>query len=114
MNSFKSQLKKDIGTFLNVDEFSEMHTIGGKPMNCLIDDNEAVDREINYVGKGDGVYTRHLLIYVKSEDFGDLPRIDGLLEIDGKKYVVIDAVSEAGIYSITLEVYSSGSARIGR
>lgn len=114
MNSFKSQLQKDINTFLNIDEFSEMHTIGGKPMNCLIDDNEAVDREIKYVGKGDGVFVRHLLIYVKSEDFGELPRINGLLDVDGKKYVVIDAVSEAGIYSITLEVCSTGNNRIGR
>lgn len=114
MNSFKSQLQKDINTFLNIDEFSEMHKIGGKPMNCLIDDNEAVDREIKYVGKGDGVFARHLLIYVKSEDFGELPRINGLLDVDGKKYVVIDAVSEAGIYSITLEVCSTGNNRIGR
>ena len=44
--TFKDIIKRDVQqTFLNVDEFSEIHTVNGKPMAVQIDNNEQIERE---------------------------------------------------------------------
>ena len=47
--TFKDIIKRDVQqTFLNVDEFSEIHTVNGKPMAVQIDNNEQIEREKRY------------------------------------------------------------------
>ena len=47
--TFKDIIKRDVQqTFLNVDEFSEIHTVNGKPMAVQIDNNEQIEREKSY------------------------------------------------------------------
>lgn len=110
--TFKEQIAKDINdVFINPDEFSDKHTINGKEMLCQIDTNELVDRErrykFNHSLYGDGVYLKETLIYVKKEDYGKLPSIGRSITLDGKTYVVSDAIDEDGIYSISLEANKS-------
>ena len=52
----------------------------------------------------DGVYTKQIMVYVKGIDFGMLPVVGAALRMDGKEYLVQDAVNEYGVYSITLEM----------
>lgn len=106
--TFKDQIAKDINNvFINLNEFSDYHTINGTSMPCQIDTNELVDREkrykFNHSLYGDGVYLKETLIYVKASDFGKLPAIGRSLVLDGKTYIVSDAIDENGIYSISLE-----------
>ncbi len=98
-------VQQDVKTvFLNPEEFGELHTVAGRQMNILIDENELTEREKKQFGRGrDGVYKKSLLIYVSAGDFGPLPVPEQILLLDGKKYLITDANNEDGIYSISLE-----------
>lgn len=106
--TFKEQIAVDcVNVFINKEEFSEIHQINGVEMPCQIDNNELIEREKRYQNtKGmhsDGLFIKQLLIYVKAEDFGKLPAIGRVVTVDGKSYIVTDAIDEVGIYSIALE-----------
>ena len=50
-----------------------------------------------------GIYKNQKLIYVAATDYGPMPKQGSLIQFDKKPYKVADAISEDGIYSITLE-----------
>jgi hypothetical protein len=107
--SFKDILHQDITqVFLNPDEFGEEHTIDGKTMVAILDDMENVNREKKMKSNMDGIYARQVFLYVSADDFGPLPAQGRLVTLDGKKYLVVDATDEAGMYGITLEANRSG------
>lgn len=102
--TFKDIIKSDVkNIFLNTDEFSEMHTVNGKPMAVQIDNNEQIEREKRYNQHMDGIYVKQILMYVSAEDYGPLPKQGTSVSLDGRAYRVEDAISEDGVYSITLE-----------
>lgn len=108
MLSFKDQIKSDnANIFMNTTEFSDVHLVNGKEMAIQIDNNEMIDREKRYQYKrslyADGVYLKELLIYVRAEEFGPLPAVGRTLILDGKAYIISDAINEDGIYSLSLE-----------
>lgn len=104
MKSFKDIIKEDISTtFINTNEFSNIHNIDGRDMPVQIDDNEIIEREKKANSKMDGVYVKQKLIYVKADDFGALPAIGRQIMLDGKRYLVVDSTDEYGVYTITLE-----------
>lgn len=106
--TFKELIASDVhNIFLNTEEFSETHIINGEEMVCQDDSNEQIEREKRFNQNMDGIYTNQRLIYVAASDFGPLPKQGSLLTYDGKKYRVADAISEDGVYSITLEANRS-------
>jgi hypothetical protein len=106
--SFKQAVSNDISAvFLNQDEFADPHTIDGKAMTVLIDDIELVEREKRMKSNMDGIHARQVLIYVSAAEFGPLPAQGRLLKLDGKRYTVLDATEEGGVYAITLEANRS-------
>ena len=114
MSAFKEVLQKDNAlVFLNPNEFGEEHMVGKKRMVISIDNNEMVEREKRRTGQGElmsyrqGVFKEKLLFYVLAQDFGPLPSIGRGLELDGKHYIISDAINEDGIYSISLEAQRS-------
>lgn len=108
--SFKDILFQDIKrTFLNPEEFGEMHTIDGKRMVVSVDGMEVVERAKKQAEQGriDGVFRKQIIIYVAHSDFGPLPAIGSILNFDKANYKVKDAINEVGIFSITLEAVKS-------
>lgn len=104
MSIFKRIIADDVHrTFLNIDEFSDIHNVNGKEMPVQIDTNEQIEREKRMNQNVDGVYTNQKLIYVASCDFGPMPKQGSILNLDGRVYRVADAVDEYGVYSITIE-----------
>ena len=102
--SFKEVMKDDVNnTFMNVDEFADMHTVDGKEIPVLVDDNEIIEREKKMKSNMDGVYVKQKLIYVKADDFGPLPAIGRQIVFDEKRYMVTDSTDEDGVYAITME-----------
>lgn len=106
--NFKEQMQQDIrNTFMNLGEFAEIHMVNGKEMTVQIDSNEMLEREKRYKARNgvyaDGVFRKELLIYVTAEEFGKLPAVGRSLTLDGKNYIVSDAIDESGIYSLSLE-----------
>ena len=102
--SFKEVMKDDVNnTFMNVDEFADMHTVDGKEIPVLVDDNEIIEREKKMKSNMDGVYVKQKLIYVKADDFGPLPAIGRQIVFDEKRYMVTDSTDEDEVYTITME-----------
>lgn len=102
--TFKEIIADDIHrTFLNIEEFSDIHTVNGKEMPVQVDTNEQIEREKRMNQNVDGVYMNQKLIYVAASDFGPMPKQGSILNLDGKVYRVADAVDEYGVYSITIE-----------
>jgi len=94
--------------FMNLNEFSDIHIVNGKKMAVQIDSNEMIEREKRFQYKqglyAEGVYIKELLIYVRAEDFENkLPAVGRIITLDGKTYIISDAVDEDGIYSLSLE-----------
>lgn len=101
-------MKQDVrSTFLNQDEFGEKHKINGKEMVLIIDNNEMLEREKRQKEKADGLHKQQMLFYVAASDFGRLPAARTVIDIDGSKYVITDAIKEGPMYSISVEVSRS-------
>lgn len=103
--SFKECIAADVSSvFLNRLEFADTHTVNGKKMTVLVDDNELLERDKAKLGShADGVYKRRGLIYVAQKDFGKRPAIKSVLTLDGLAFRVMDCTAEAGILAIELE-----------
>lgn len=103
MMDFKSVVEQDVtDTFLNALEFADIHLVNGKPMPVLIDTNEQIEREKRMSHHIEGVYQDEFLAYVSSLLYGPLPAQGSYMEMDNRKYRVLDAVEEDGVYSLTL------------
>ena len=106
--SFKDLVQRDVKTvFLNLEEFGETHEVNGKQMTVVLDDVENIEREKRMKSHMDGIYARQVFMFVASEDFGILPKQGALVTLDRKRYQVMDATDESGIFSITLEANRS-------
>lgn len=104
MSAFKEQVEKDItSTFMNLDEFSDVHTINGVEMPCQVDSIEQIKRSQRANQNMDGIFVQKKLIYVKGSDYGPLPKQNSMLRLDKRNYKVEDAIDEGGVYSITIE-----------
>ena len=96
-----------ITVFLNPAEFGEEHTVNGKTMLIIIDDNELTEREKRMKSNMDGIYKKQTLIYVSALDYGPLPGIGKPVKIDGATFIVTDSLNEGGVYSLHLEANKS-------
>lgn len=102
--NFKDIIASDVhDAFMNAEEFSEIHTINGVEMPVQVDSNEQIEREKRFNQHMDGIYKNQKLIYVSATDYGPMPKQGTLIKFDGRPYKVADAISEDGIYSLTLE-----------
>lgn len=104
MSTFKDIIASDVhGTFLNKEEFSDLHEVNGERIPVQVDSNEQIEREKRFAQNMDGMYLNQKLIYVAASDYGPLPKQGSSIMFDGKRYRVADAIDEYGVYSITLE-----------
>lgn len=108
--SFKDIIAEDVHrTFMNPEEFSDIHNLNGVNVPVQIDSNEQIEREKRFNQHMDGIHLNQKLIYVSAEDYRKAPGRSGMpkqgtaLSLDGKIYRVADAIDEGGVYSITLE-----------
>lgn len=110
--SFKDLIKEDVGKiFMNEEEFSDIHLVDGKEMSVQIDDNENIKRKASGNQNMDGIFKKQKIIYVNAVEYGSLPGIGRIINLDSKMYTVIDSTDECGIYAITLEANISGNSR---
>ena len=110
--SFKDLIKEDVGNiFMNEEEFSDIHLVDGKEMSVQIDDNENIKRKASGNQNMDGIFKKQKMMYVNALNYGSLPAIGRIINLDGKMYTVIDSIDECGIYAITLEANRSGNSR---
>lgn len=106
---FKDLVTADISAvFLNGQEFADTHTIDGKPMTVVVDENELLEREKSKMGiQVDGTYKARRLIYVAKEEYGPRPAHGKQINFDGRLFRVADCTEEASVLAITLEAVRS-------
>ncbi len=107
--SFKELMQEDVSNvFMNNEEFANVHLVNGKRMDVIFDSLEQMEREQRVTDiKEEGLYRKHMLIYVKKSQYGPLPAPGNVLTLDRTRYTVTDAVNEDGLYSISLEANKS-------
>ena len=104
--SLKDEILKDIDdVFLNLEEFGETHTIDGKPVMCMFDDDALKIRS----GSNElSVSESSLLLFAKESD---LPRkvVGDDLLIDGRIYIYYKNITD-GVYDdgVTYRAYVDG------
>ena len=96
--AFKELIRQDVKTvFLNPAEFGEEHTVNGKPMLIIIDDNELTEREKRAKNHMDGIYKKQTLVYARALDFGPLPGVGKPVRIDGATFIVTDSLDRTSV-----------------
>lgn len=109
---FKDMIQEDVeNVFMNNEEFSDIRLINEKEMSVMIDENENIERKALANQNMDGVFKKQKLIYVNAKQFGPLPAKGTLIKLGTKNYIIVDAVDECGIYTLTLEANRSGNNR---
>ncbi|MBO8136798.1 MAG: hypothetical protein H0Z40_01465 [Desulfotomaculum sp.] len=104
MPKLKDYLTSDIQTFLNQNEFAEIHNVNNVDVPAIVDKNVLKERPSGERAfPGDGIYTEELVLFVKLSDIGYQPVIGESLKLDGELFLVKDSSEEGGILEITLE-----------
>lgn len=100
---FKDIVKNDIkNVFLNFDEFATKHTINGKELLAVVDEDTSTERSITDVNN---IYYGSKLLYVAVDDLGFKPVIEGNIRLDNVMYQVNNITESMGVYEITLAAY---------
>ena len=87
--TFKDCVAGDIhGVFLNRMEFADTHTIDGREMDAVVDDDALLERDAARGGvHSDGIYRVRRLHYVAKADYGGPPPSGKRLNLDGRERV---------------------------
>ncbi|MGO4540370.1 hypothetical protein [Paenibacillus sp. 2TAB19] len=100
MKSFKDFVRDDVGTFVNLNEFADMHTVDGREVRVLIDDYTEDEHPLSYA---EGVSVVQKKAFFIAADFTFRPREGIFMMIDGKSYLVRRVSDEMGLYVVLLE-----------
>lgn len=107
--TFKEAVAADIDTvFFNEMEHATLHSVDGKELWIITDENILKDRQAHWEGGAkqsfdSGLYVGDFLFFVRVKDFGARPKIGRTLILDGRRYSVLNVEEDAGVYSITLQ-----------
>lgn len=97
---FKEQLIEDIdNVFLNLEELAEIHSIEGRKVPVLVD-NDRLDK----LKKGQvlGLVEADMLVMGKETDFPAELEPGSLLNVDGREMLVAESGRDMGIIEIAL------------
>lgn len=101
MSAFKDLLQDDINNvFLNQNEFAEMHTVDGRQLLVVVDNDRLMQRSKK---EFDGVSVGEILYYVQIKDLLERPEQGSLQVFDGRPMYVFDCREDGGIYEIILQ-----------
>ncbi len=108
--TFKDFVTLDVdNVFFNINEFAESREIDGKTMLCIVQHPGISDRAAHWEAGAkqsfdQGMYKADLLLYVKQQDYGPMPKNDKLIRLDKKRdYKIKNCALKAGVYRMELE-----------
>jgi hypothetical protein len=98
--TFRDQIEADVSAvFLNPDEFAGMHTIDGKSVVCVLDE----DSDGEFAGDvSEGVYITRKRLLARDGDLAKTPVQGRRLVIDGRPYLCLDVDHEDGMLVVTV------------
>lgn len=101
--SFKDQIKQDLSdTFLNLDEFADLHRIEGKEVPVVIDSD--IMAKLSKIGDNriHGMDEADMVIMGKASDLPENLDPGRLLNLDGREVIVVTTTSEMGLVQIAV------------
>lgn len=103
MNNFKKFLFQDINTFINLDEFANVHEVNGIKVACIFDEDINKERNINKESQNfNGVFSDSISLFIRKEDLQIKPLIDEKMTIDSDLYIVQNISESDNIYEIEI------------
>ena len=97
---FKAMVAADRrSTFLSVAEFGDRHTIDGKSIVCVLDDDALRERQ---GGQELSVAESSLLLFAAVEDLPARRPAGESLTVDGRVYIVNDWREDMGLATVAL------------
>lgn len=100
MSAFKDMVAHDLdATFLNTDEFAELHIVEGKEIPVVMDDDR-----LTTLKKGQilGLVEADMLLMGKVSDFPADMEPGRLLNVDGRELIVAKASRDMGLIEAAL------------
>ena len=108
--TFKDFANTDISAaFFKVDEHAEEHNVDGKDVLVILDKDDVRDHSAHWEAgakqKFDtGLYNRHIILYIRVEDYGPKLKQGKILTLDKKlTYLIQKCDDESGVYRMTME-----------
>lgn len=103
MRSFKEQLEKDFdSTFFNLNEFAETHTVDGKEIPVVVDNDTLLALNLGKNADADGIFEDAKLFFVLKKYLDSEPVIGQIMEFDGAMYPIGNILEDMGGYTIIL------------
>lgn len=99
MPNFKDFVRNDMKTFVNAEEFADMHNVDGREIHAVI---EATDEE-NPLAYAEGLSIVRKTAYFDAADLWFVPVQGMKIKIDGVRYDVQKVSDEMGAYVVSLE-----------
>lgn len=99
MKTFKEQVSADLEVFINLDHFGEIHTIEGREVKVVLDDDKLVERQ---GGAELGVAEADLLLFAYSANLPPKKAPGSALNIDGREYIIDDWKEDMGLATVAL------------
>ncbi len=119
--TFQELLKQDLDTFINTDEFAEMHVINGVEIAAVV--NKYTQAKSSSESKTFPILHGDFVeVCFKTSDFiaakERLPKHGDRIKVDGRMYSVENCENEHGITIIILNAYrqslTKAASKIGR
>lgn len=100
MSTFKDMVAHDIDTtFLNTDEFAELHIVEGKEIPVVMDDDRLTTLK---QGQILGLVEADTLLMGKVSDFPSEMEPGRLLNVDGRELIVTNTGRDMGLIEVAL------------
>ena len=113
--TFKDFASEDISAvFFNGDEHADLHNVDGKDVLVMLEKSDVRDHSTHWEAGAKqnfdtGLYNRHIILYIRVEDYGPKPKQGKLLMLDKKiAYSIQKCDDEGGIYRMTMERVRQG------
>ena len=108
--TFKDCAAVDIkAVFFNENEFAERHNVDGVDALIVLEDVDVREHAAHWEAGAKqnfdtGLYNRHIILYIRVEDYGPKPKQGKLLTLDKKlTYLIQKCDEESGVYRMTME-----------
>lgn len=101
---FKETVDDDIQkVFLNIGEFGTEHTLNGRKVSCIIDEEKFQNKQKNgLISTEEGVFQNGFTLFIGKPHLKLCPHTGEDIKIDGIKYTVAASKYDMGIYEIDL------------
>ncbi|CDX01295.1 ATP-binding sugar transporter from pro-phage [Desulfitobacterium hafniense] len=109
MPKLRDYFSSDLDTFMNQEEFAELHKVDGVEMLSIVDADDTKEfsgRSLEMESVMQGIFVNAITLYVKIADY-EKPNVGYRLNLDGDYYNVVGVSETSGLLKINLIAHES-------